>query len=135
MISVLSLALIALAAAFWRSDQGALPATARNTPPPATTARPAAEENQQTISSAPAVDTPPRIRSIGELASFDASLPAFRLELLAYNSSDPANSSAWINGRRYRVGERLANGPELVEVRSDSVVLSFAGEHFLLTTR
>ena len=134
LISLLSLTLIALAAAFWRSDQGALPATTLIERPPVIADSPP-REDQPALDSEPAIDTPPRLRPIGELANFDPSLPALRLELLAYNNRDPASGSAWINGRRYLVGEKVANGPELIEVRSDSVVLSFAGEQFLLTTR
>jgi hypothetical protein len=75
------------------------------------------------------------IRPIADLAVVDASLPGYRLELIAYNSRNPAEGSAWINGRRYYVGERVGQGPEISEVRADAVVLAYRGSRFLLTTR
>lgn len=134
LIGLLLLALLALTAAWWRSDESVAPAMARSEPSSTIVNAPPVE-NQQAPVLASEVVTPPRLRSIAELATIDPSLPSFRLELLAYNGQDPASGSAWINGRRYIVGERITGGPELVEVRPDGVVLAYASEHFLLTTR
>lgn len=83
----------------------------------------------------PAASAGSRIRSINDLATFGPNLPDYRLELLAYNSAEPAASWARINGRRYEAGDRIGGGPEIVELRSDGVVLGYAGERFLLTAR
>ena len=134
LIGLLLLALLALTAAWWRSDESNVPTTAQSeSPSTIVTASPS--ESQPTPIQESAVVTPPRVRSIAELATLDPNLPSFRLEVLAYNGEDPTSGSAWINGRRYFIGERVVGGPELVEVRSDGVVLAYASEHFLLTTR
>lgn len=110
-----------------RTDESSalLPAEASATTAPGTTAP----------ATAPANLIPVPLRPARELTVLDPNLPRFRLELLAYNGRDPAGSSAWINGQRYFVGERVANGPELVEVRADGVILTYGGQRFLLTTR
>jgi hypothetical protein len=38
----------------------------------------------------------------------------------------------FINGRKYREGERLTEGPEVVAVEPNGVVLSQQGQRFLL---
>jgi hypothetical protein len=144
LIAMLSLSLLVLAAIWWRGNQDTFIGTTEVEPrtsvtdPPATENQPAAAETQRRPAlsvSTPESLIPSPIRPVGELAVVAPNLPRLRLELLAYNGRDPAGGSAWINGRRYFVGERVANGPELVEVRPDGVVLAFAGERYLLTTR
>lgn len=138
LIGVLLVALIGLGAAWWRTgpdavqtaDSGEIassPATPFPAPPP-----PAGLSERDTV---PTADAPARLRSIAELAGFDPNLPEYRLELLAFNASDPAASYARINGRRYVRGDRIGGGPELVEVLAEGVVLGYAGERFLLTAR
>lgn len=132
-IGMLGLASAALAVAWWRSDgrtpaAEAVPITAapQSTTPGAALPEPGPEET---------FESGMRLRPITELASFDPSLPDYRLEVLAPSSRDPAESSAWINGRRYYPGERIGDGPVVIEVRPDGVVLGLATERFLLTTR
>jgi general secretion pathway protein B len=139
LIGVLLLALIAIAAAWWRSGasgiltsdaEGPVPEPVALTPEP----RPPRSDRLPETEAVP--DAPARVRSINELAGFDPSLPDYRLELLAFNASDPAAGYARINGRRYGEGDRIGgSGPEVIEVRSDGVVLGYAGERFLLTAR
>jgi hypothetical protein len=107
---------------------GEIPVDFAVTPPVRPT--PAAPE-----SPAPQSLVPPPLRSIRELPGYAPNLPRLRIELLAYDGRDPAGGSAWINGERYFVGDRVANGPELIEVRPDGVILGYSGERFLLTTR
>lgn len=165
LIGLLSVALLAITAVWWRSDQGnpatdtgsgsqaavvgdALPEsasfespggsdrTASNRATPLSSGAPGTTASGTTAPpTAPASLIPPRIRPARELAALDPNLPPFRLELLAYNGRDPAGGSAWINGQRYFVGELVANGPELVEVLPDGVILAYGGQRFLLTTR
>jgi len=139
-IAALSLALAALALAWWQSrgeSASRAPSLAPEIEP--VSAAPAAEPTTIAPVAAPPTETSeastPRLRPISELASFDASLPEYSLDVLAPSSRDPAESSAWINGRRYYSGERIGNGPVVLEVRADGVVLALAGERFLLTTR
>ena len=138
-IAALCLALIALAMAWWRSEGGGLAIGSGAASPSLEPASPAARETPpataQPLDSTAPVAANSRLRPIGELASFDPSLPEYSLDVLAPSSRDPAESSAWINGRRYYPGERIGNGPVVLEVRSNGVVLALAGERFLLTTR
>lgn len=134
LIGLLFLALLALAAAWWGSDESVVSATAGSeSSAPIVSATPRESVPAPALESAAV--TPPSLRSIAELVTLAPNLPSFRLELLAYNGQDPATGSAWINGRRYFVGDGIVGGPELIEVRSDGVVLAYAGDHFLLTTR
>lgn len=145
LIGLLSLALIALGTAWWRSES---PETLVQAEAPVETVVPApsAPVNEAaSVNEVPALENllpaapesllPPPLRSIRELADFAPDLPRLRLELLAYNGREPDGGSAWINGQRYFVGDKVVNGPELIEVRPDGVVLAYAGERFLLTTR
>jgi hypothetical protein len=110
--------------------------SAENLPPPlSTTAPTTTTPGTRAPPASPASLIPPPVRPIRELTALEPNLPRFRLELLAYNGRDPAGGSAWINGQRYFVGERVANGPELVEVLPDGVILAYRGQWFLLTTR
>lgn len=141
-IGILTLALVTVITAVWQSGPTDADSTAASMPEslsattPTTEASPPAEAQPALVQEARPEDlTSLRIRPIREIATLDPSLPRFRLELLAYNGRDPSGSSAWINGQRYFVGDRIASGPELVEVRPDGVVLLYADQQFLLTTR
>jgi general secretion pathway protein B len=147
LIGFLSVALVAFVAVWWLGDSLFVAAGTGPEPPaaiaenaerdfrPMQAAPPAPLIATQTPTQAPASLVPPPIRPVRDLATLDPGLPRLRLELLAYNGRDPAGGSAWINGERYFIGDRVANGPELVEVMPDGVILAFAGERFLLTTR
>lgn len=138
LIGVLAAALTALALIWWQGRTSgatqsvpAAPAAAGSSPltdapPPAIEPEPAA---------LPSPDASTSMRSINELGRFGPGLPDYRLELLAYDPANPAASWARINGRRYMVGDPIDGGPELAGIRSDGVVLGFAGERFLLPTR
>ena len=58
-------------------------------------------------------------------------VPPLTLELHAYSNS-PSERFVFINGRKYREGERLAEGPEVVAIEPDGVVLSQQGQRFML---
>jgi hypothetical protein len=137
LIALLSVGLIALAVAWWQS----MPARPTMAPPTTFEPDPVAPPEQAAATSLPATEpevlpmTPPGLAPISELRVIEPGLPEYRLELIAHNNQDPTQGSAWINGRRYYIGERIGSGPELVEVRPDSVVLAYGGSRFLLTTR
>lgn len=136
---LLLVALAAVAAAWWQSaGEGravAGPAAAVTAPPAASADRRSDGAAAATAAEArpAAADSPPR--PVRELARIEPGLPAYGLDFVAYNSADPASSSAWINGERYRPGEQIGSGPELVEIRPDSVILAWAGERFILSVR
>jgi general secretion pathway protein B len=58
-------------------------------------------------------------------------VPELKLELHVY-SNDAAQRFVFINSRKYREGETLAEGPRVEEIRSDGVVLSLRGNRYLL---
>lgn len=59
-------------------------------------------------------------------------VPELRLELHVY-SNRPAERFAFINSRKYREGDTLAEGPQVEEITPDGVVLSQHGSRFLLS--
>jgi general secretion pathway protein B len=104
-------------------DPSLLPAT-----PPAVAAAPAASRPQPAVANAgegsvPRLDTLP--------AEATAGLPALNLDLHIYASS-PAQRAVFINGRRYREGETLPEGVEILSITPDGAVLSHRGQRFLL---
>lgn len=58
-------------------------------------------------------------------------VPELRLELHVY-SNRPQERFAFINSRKYREGETLAEGPQVEEITPDGVVLNLRGNRFLL---
>ena len=57
--------------------------------------------------------------------------PALTLQMLFY-SPESGRSFVQINGRNYRVGERLDDGPEVLEIASHGVILAYRGKKVLL---
>jgi general secretion pathway protein B len=73
-----------------------------------------------------------RVPSVDDLPPQMASgLPRLNLDLHVWNK-DPAQRWVVINGQRVREGQDLREGPHLVEVTSDGVVLDYQGTRFLL---
>jgi general secretion pathway protein B len=58
-------------------------------------------------------------------------LPELKLELHVY-SNRPQERVAFINSRKYREGDTLAEGPQVEQITPDGVVLSLRGSKFLL---
>ena len=137
LIAMLSVGMVALAIAWWQS----MPARPTIAPPVSFESGSVTPPVQPAATPLPATEpevlptTPLGLAPISELRVIEPGLPEYRLELIANNNQNPAQGSAWINGRRYYIGERIGSGPELVEVRPDSVVLAYGGMRFLLTTR
>ncbi|HEX6999427.1 MAG TPA: general secretion pathway protein GspB [Gammaproteobacteria bacterium] len=97
-------------------------AAARPTPRPGPTEEPA---------------SPPPVRiiegplpSAAELEARGVALPDLNLELHAYSES---NRYVFINGKMYREGDTLREGPEVVAIQPRGVVLRHDGTDFLLT--
>jgi general secretion pathway protein B len=81
-------------------------------------------------------DEPPEdeemLPSISELnLTGNQSLPDIHLDVHVY-ASRPADRFVYINMRKYREGETIAEGPVLERIRRDGVVLQFQGVRFLL---
>jgi general secretion pathway protein B len=78
---------------------------------------------------APSATFVPRIDTLPPQAT--AGLPALNLDLHIY-SNDPAQRAAFINGNRYRAGDKLPQGVEVVDITQEGVVLRYHGQQFLL---
>jgi general secretion pathway protein B len=90
------------------------------------------EPASRAAADAPATETPEILPTLTELIADGASLPLLQLELHVMGSSN-ANRFVYINGSRYAEGETLDEGPEVVAINAQGVVLDYAGRRFLLT--
>ncbi|HET7921161.1 MAG TPA: general secretion pathway protein GspB [Gammaproteobacteria bacterium] len=72
---------------------------------------------------APALDTLP--------PAFQHSLPALHLDVHGYANS-PAERFVVINMQRYVTGDTLAEGPRVVAITAQGVILEYRGTRFLL---
>jgi general secretion pathway protein B len=168
LIAVLSIAVVLLAGAWWRSLQsGPATAAADSTPAAGTTiplalppgprerprtgpaetagARPLASLVEPEAAAPPPAPVPraatstnpappsaaATLPSAAALAAEGIPVPPLRLELHAY-ADRPADRFVFINGTRYREGQTLAEGPELIAIEPNGVVLSQQGRRFLL---
>jgi general secretion pathway protein B len=71
----------------------------------------------------------PRIDTLPPQAT--AGLPELNLDLHIY-STDPAQRAAFINGARYRAGDQLPQGVDVVDITHEGVVLRYRDQQFLL---
>lgn len=96
----------------------------------------ALDERTQSLASAAIVvkrpaPTGPTLSSAASLQAQGINVPPLKLELHAY-SDKPAERFVFINGRKYKEGERLTEGPEVVTIEPNGVVLSEQGQRFQL---
>lgn len=94
--------------------------------------------NRQTPAEAAARPAPARggtargpVPTMADLAASGLALPELTLEFHVYHDN-PAYRFVFINGGRYAEGQRLKDGPTVVEIRPVGVVLNQAGRDFLL---
>jgi general secretion pathway protein B len=97
--------------------------------PPAALATPAVADRPPSAATSAREDNVPRLDTLPAQAT--AGLPALNLDLHIYASS-PAQRAVFINGRRYREGESLPEGVEVLEITPEGAVLSHRGQRFLL---
>ena len=75
---------------------------------------------------------PPPARPLSELPSgFVANLPSLNIDIHSYDQRS-AKRYVLINLNKYREGDYLAEGPQLIEILPDGVVLEHLGERFIL---
>jgi len=138
----LGICVLLLTVTWWRSMQssdlpGIDPDVATNVESSAAVAR---QQSDPTISPSLAADSvvPPRpatadetgpLPSIAELRRQNIAVPDLQLQLYSFA---PGQRYAFINGTRYREGERLDEGLLLVSINEDGAVLSQQGREFLL---
>jgi hypothetical protein len=92
---------------------------------PAHVATPVAETEP-----APVAQPPDRI-DVLPLESAPPDWPALTLQMLFY-SPEKGRSFVQINGRNYRVGESLDDGPEVLEIAPHAVTLAHRGKKVFL---
>jgi len=69
--------------------------------------------------------------SVAMLAADGVAVPPLHLELHAF-SAQPKDRFVFINGRKYKEGDRLTEGPMLVAIEPTGAVLTHAGRRFIL---
>jgi general secretion pathway protein B len=119
------------------NDAGPRPAT--RTPAPvadAPASAPAPLAAAPSVAQAPQASAPASseatLPSAAALAAEGIGVPPLKLELHAY-SDRPAERYVFVNGRKYAEGDTLADGPKVVTIEPNGVVLSQLGHRFLLT--
>lgn len=79
----------------------------------------------------PALTQPAPLRKFREMPpDYRADFPALKVEIHVYEKA-VQKRFVMVNGRRYRQGERLSEGPQLVEIVPEGMVLEFRGEKIL----
>ena len=151
LIVLLSLALTAVAAAWWlrNSDAevavtagqavtSAVPAAAAEASTPAAGSVPSVSPDAEaavTGADTGTVASAGEPRPMADLIRGYPNLPRYVLSFLEYRGADPDRGSAWINGRRYYPGQVVEGGPELVGIQPDGALLAYRGQTYLLTAR
>ncbi len=80
-----------------------------------------------------ALTQPAPLRKFREMPpDYRADFPALRVEIHVYEQAQ-ARRFVMVNGRKYREGERMAEGPSLVEIVPEGMVLEYRGEKVLYT--
>lgn len=75
---------------------------------------------------------PSAVKTLREMPDdFRAAFPKIKIEVHAYDD-DPAGRFVLIEGRRYREGEVLPQGPQLAAITADGVVFSFRNAEVLV---
>lgn len=65
-------------------------------------------------------------------STYRAEFPALSVDVHVYNA-DPQRRFVLINGKRYREGDPLAEGPRLAEIVPDGMVVDWRGERVVYT--
>jgi general secretion pathway protein B len=107
-------------------------------PPPAPRSSPAVADTAAAAPaprSAPAIGgataAAPTLPNAAALAAEGIAVPMLKLTLHVF-SENPAERFVFINGTRYREGQTLREGPQVVSIERAGVVLSQQGRRFLL---
>lgn len=79
-----------------------------------------------------ATPPPPRAKPLRDMPSgFVSNLPTMNIDIHSYDSL-PSKRYVWINMEKYREGDYLAEGPLLIEILAEGVVLEHLGARFIL---
>ncbi len=109
------------------------PAPAKPEPAPAAPPQETAPAAVAPAEIPPALTQPAPLRKFREMPpDYRADFPALKVEIHVYEKQ-AQRRFVMVNGRKYREGERLAEGPSLVEIVPDGMVLEYRGEKVLYT--
>jgi general secretion pathway protein B len=113
---------------------GTTPAATSPEPTPADDGAPAAVPKAPAAKEIPSVLTQPvPMRKLREMPpDYRADFPALSIEVHVYER-ETARRMVMINGHRYHEGERLAEGPLVVEIVREGIVFEHRGEKVLYT--
>ena len=75
--------------------------------------------------------TPDAAATVDKLPDVRSTLPSLHLDVHAY-ANKPTERFVVINLRRYQVGDTLAEGPRVVDIVPQGVILEYQGSTFLL---
>lgn len=76
-------------------------------------------------------ELPPELKTLKEMpADYRSNFPTIRVDVHAYDEQ-PAKRFVMINGRRYREGEVLVEGPAIVSIEEDGIVFNYRNEEVL----
>ena len=130
---------LALEAAAVAGTPPAAPAIVTTTAPVVTPAKPPATASAAIPAPAPAT-VPATSPAIGASnappfdslpLSFQHSLPSLHLDVHSY-SQNPADRFVVINMQRYQIGDTLKEGPKVINIVPQGVILEYNGQLFLL---
>lgn len=96
---------------------------------------PAAERPAAATTEVPpaAAAAPPGLRRLKDMpAAYRAEFPPLAVDVHVYNA-DPQRRFVLVNGKRYREGDPLAEGPRIAEIVADGLVVDWRNERVLYT--
>jgi general secretion pathway protein B len=119
-----------------RPSEDAAAAAQAGTPqaaPPASATSPGAPGDQPPVpvKVAPAPTATAMLPTTADLTSQGITLPDMNLDIHVF-SSNKSERFVFINGGKYREGDRLRDGPRVEEITADGVILRHQGASFLL---
>lgn len=105
------------------------PAPAETAPAGETPPAPAAPSAEKPVP--PALTQPAPLRRLREMPpEYRADFPALSIDVHVYDRA-PSQRFVIVNGRHYREGEQLVEGPRIVEIVRDGIVVDYRGEKVL----
>ncbi|MDP3295083.1 MAG: general secretion pathway protein GspB [Nevskia sp.] len=111
----------------------AVPAAPAATPAPAPVTRRAAPAAAAAVATQP--DPSASVRRLKDMPpAFRAEFPAITIDVHVYNDS-PQRRFVLINGRRYREGEALSEGPRIAQIVPEGIVFDWRNEQVLYGSR
>jgi general secretion pathway protein B len=106
------------------------PSTSAPATKPMPQAEPQSEPQVDTVALAP--PPPPTVRGLQDMPeSYRSAFPRLRIEVHVYND-EPARRFVLVDGRQYREGDAVAQGPLIAEITPDGVIFSFRNEEVLI---